>query len=186
MSCVWTGTRSTPSASSAWIERAARTDGAAGEALALWSGAPLADVADEPFAAAEIRRLEALWLRASELAVDGDLAAGRDEEALGAQLDRLLEDSAPRSGSSLHAQRMLALYRSGRQAEALEAYVAARRRLVDDIGGRAGRRAARAARADPPAGPGPAPDAPFHRDRRERARAAWRNGPRAPRAPACS
>jgi peptide/nickel transport system substrate-binding protein len=113
------------------VERVARAEGVPGEALALWSGAPLADVADEPFAAPEIRRLEALWLRAAELAVDGDLAAGRDEKAL-AQVDGLLADHPLRE--HLHAQRMLALYRSGRQAEALEAYVAARRRLVDDIG----------------------------------------------------
>ena len=104
---------------------------AAREALALWHGAALADVAGEPFAAAEIRRLDELWLRAAELAVEGDLAAGRDEDAL-AQLERLIEEHPLRE--RLHAQRMLALYRSGRQAEALEAYAAARRRLVDEVG----------------------------------------------------
>jgi YVTN family beta-propeller protein len=104
---------------------------AAREALALWHGSALADVADEPFAAAEIRRLEELWLRAAELAVGGDLAAGRDQEAL-AQLERLVDENPLRE--RLHAQRMLALYRSGRQSEALEAYAAARRRLVDEVG----------------------------------------------------
>jgi YVTN family beta-propeller protein len=104
---------------------------AAREALALWHGAALADVAGEPFAAAEIRRLDELWLRAAELAVEGDLAAGRDEDAL-AQLERLVEEHPLRE--RLHAQRMLALYRSGRQADALEAYAAARRRLVDEVG----------------------------------------------------
>ena len=104
---------------------------AAREALALWSGTPLADVADEPFAAVEIRRLEELWLRAAELVVDADLGAGREEEAL-ARLDRLVEEQPLRE--RLHAQRMLALYRSGRQSEALDAYVAARRRLVEDVG----------------------------------------------------
>ena len=49
----------------------------------MWRGAALADVADEPFAAAEIRRLDELWLRATELAIDGDLAAGRHRELLG-------------------------------------------------------------------------------------------------------
>ena len=46
------------------------------EALALWRGPPLDDLADEPFAAAEIRRLEELWLRARELVIDDALAAG--------------------------------------------------------------------------------------------------------------
>ena len=55
--------------------------GAAARGAALWRGAPLADVADEPFAAAEIRRLEELRLIAAlELAIDGDLAAGRHRE----------------------------------------------------------------------------------------------------------
>lgn len=105
--------------------------GAADEALALWHGQALADVAEEPFAAAEIRRLEELRLQAGERAVDADVAAGRDQEAL-ARLERLIEEQPLRE--RLHAQRMLALYRSGRQADALDAYVAARRRLVDDAG----------------------------------------------------
>src|SRR6187200_1129660 len=74
------------------VEQAGRADGAAEDiarrALALWHGAALADVANEPFAGVEIRRLEELWLRAAELAVDGALAAGRCEEALG-ELQRL-------------------------------------------------------------------------------------------------
>jgi DNA-binding SARP family transcriptional activator len=53
---------------------------AAHAALTLWQGAPLADVANEPFAAAEIRRLEELRLRAAELAIDDDLALGREQE----------------------------------------------------------------------------------------------------------
>ena len=101
------------------------------EALALWRGAPLADVADEPFAAAEIRRLEELRLRAAELAIDGDLAAGRHRELIG-ELDALV--AAHPLPERLHAQRMLALYRSGRQAEALAAYRAGARVLVDEIG----------------------------------------------------
>ena len=101
------------------------------EALRLWRGPPLADVAEEPFAAAEIRRLEELRLRALELAIDEDLAAGRHREVLGS-VDALVAEH-PLS-EKLHAQRMLALYRSGRQAESLEAYRAARRVLVDEVG----------------------------------------------------
>jgi DNA-binding SARP family transcriptional activator len=101
------------------------------EALGLWRGAALTDVADEPFAAAEIRRLEELRLRATELAIDGDLAAGRHRELIG-ELEALVAHH-PLS-ERLHAQRMLALYRSGRQAEALAAYRHARRLLVDEIG----------------------------------------------------
>ncbi len=104
---------------------------AAHAALTLWQGAPLADVANEPFAAAEIRRLEELRLRAAELAIDDDLALGREQEAL-AKLERLIEDDPLRE--RLYAQRMLALYRAGRQAEALESYSAARRRLVEEAG----------------------------------------------------
>ena len=57
--------------------------GAARDALSLWRGAALADVADEPFAAAEIRRLDELRVAALELAIDGDLAAGRHREVAG-------------------------------------------------------------------------------------------------------
>jgi ABC-type transport system substrate-binding protein/DNA-binding SARP family transcriptional activator/DNA-binding beta-propeller fold protein YncE len=101
------------------------------EALALWRGEPLADLADEPFAAAEIRRLEELRLRATELAIDADLEVGRHAEVIG-ELDALVGEHPLRE--RLHAQRMLALYRSGRQAEALEAYRAARTALVEQIG----------------------------------------------------
>jgi YVTN family beta-propeller protein len=101
------------------------------EALALWRGPPLADVAGEPFADAEIRRLEELRLRALELAVDEDLAAGRHRQAL-TDVEALL--AAQPLSETLHARRMLALYRSGRQAEALEAYRDARRVLVDEAG----------------------------------------------------
>jgi peptide/nickel transport system substrate-binding protein len=104
---------------------------AARRALTLWQGAPLADVANEPFAAAEIRRLEELRLRAAELEIEDDLALGREQEAL-AKLERLIEDHPLRE--RLYAQRMLALYRAGRQAEALESYSAARHRLVDEAG----------------------------------------------------
>jgi WD40 repeat protein/DNA-binding SARP family transcriptional activator len=105
--------------------------GAAREALALFRGDPLTDVADEPFASAEIRRLEELRLRAAELAIDADLSAGRHQEVAG-EIDALLAENPLRE--RLHAQRMLALYRCGRQAEALEAYRHARGTLVEEIG----------------------------------------------------
>ena len=101
------------------------------EALALWRGDALADVADEPFAAAEIRRLGDLRLRATESAIDGDLAAGRHVEVLG-ELERMVAEHPLRE--HLHAQQMLALYRSGRQSEALAAYRDARHELVEQIG----------------------------------------------------
>jgi WD40 repeat protein/DNA-binding SARP family transcriptional activator len=105
--------------------------GAPREALALWRGPPLDDVADEPFAAGEIRRLEELRLAAIEQAIDADLAAGRHRELVG-ELDVLV--AAHSLHERFHAQLMLALYRSGRQAEALAAYRRARAALVDQIG----------------------------------------------------
>jgi WD40 repeat protein/DNA-binding SARP family transcriptional activator len=101
------------------------------EALALWRGPALDDVAGEPFAAAEIRRLEELRLAAVELAIQRDLEAGRHREVVG-ELEALVLDEPLRE--ELHAQRMLALYRSGRQADALAAYRQARAALVEAIG----------------------------------------------------
>src|SRR3954452_12917373 len=101
------------------------------EPLALWRGDALEDVADEPFAPAEIRRLGELRLRASESAIDADLAAGRHAEVIG-ELDALVRDHPLRE--HLHAQRMLALYRARRQSEALEAYREDRSTLVEEIG----------------------------------------------------
>src|SRR3954468_4762582 len=94
------------------------------EALELWRGEPLADLADEPFAAAAIRRLEDLRLRARELAIGEDLEAGRHAEILG-ELEALVAEHPLHE--QFHGQRMLALYRCGRQADALEAYREARR-----------------------------------------------------------
>ena len=101
------------------------------EALALWRGPALDDVAGEPFAAAEIRRLEEQRLAAVELAIERDLQAGRHREVVG-ELEALVLDEPLRE--ELHAQRMLALYRSGRQADALSAYRQARAALVEAIG----------------------------------------------------
>src|SRR3954454_21395325 len=117
------------------VEEAGRGNGTADaiarEALALWRGPPLDDLADEPFAGPEIRGLEELWLRARELAIDGALAAGEHERVV-AELGALVHEHPLRE--HLHAQRMLALYRSGRQADALEAYQYARSALVDEVG----------------------------------------------------
>jgi predicted ATPase/DNA-binding SARP family transcriptional activator len=106
-------------------------EGAAREALALWRGPALHDLADEPFAAAEIRRLEELWLRARELAIDDALAGGRHAEVVG-ELQALVAEHPLRE--RLHAQLMLALYRCERQADALEAYRNARAVLVEQLG----------------------------------------------------
>src|SRR4051794_23668005 len=105
--------------------------GAAREALGLWRGPALADIVDQPFATVEARRLEELRATAREMAIEHDLDAGRHREVL-AELETLLAHEPLRE--RLHVQRMLALYRSGRQAEALEAYRAARATLVEQIG----------------------------------------------------
>jgi DNA-binding SARP family transcriptional activator len=101
------------------------------EALALWRGAPLADLEYEQFAQADITRLEELRLTALEERIDADLAAGRHREALG-ELEALVAAHPLRE--RLAGQLMLAFYRSGRQAEALDAYQTARHTLVDEIG----------------------------------------------------
>src|SRR3954452_6305240 len=101
------------------------------DALALWRGPPLDDVAAEPFAPLEIRRLEELRLAAVEQAIAQDLAAGRNAGVIG-ELDALVTREPLRE--RLHGLRMLALYRSGRQAAALHAYRHARTVLVEAIG----------------------------------------------------
>ena len=106
-------------------------DGEPREALALWRGPPLDDVATEPFAGLEIRRLEELHLIAIEQALEQDLAAGRHAEAI-PEIQALLAHEPLRE--HLHGLRMLALYRSGRQADALGAYRRARDELVTAIG----------------------------------------------------
>ena len=101
------------------------------EALGLWRGPPLTDIASLPFAQVEITRLEEQRLAALELCVEAELAAGRHAELVG-ELQRLTSEH-PWS-ERLHGQLMLALYRSGRQADALEAYRDARAALVDQLG----------------------------------------------------
>jgi DNA-binding SARP family transcriptional activator len=89
------------------------------EALSLWRGPALADLGDEPFAAAESRRLEERRLHALEERIEADLALGRDAELV-AELEALVAEHPLRERP--RGQLMLALYRSGRQADALAAY----------------------------------------------------------------
>src|SRR5262245_43424195 len=101
------------------------------DALALWRGPPLAEFAFATFARAEIARLDELRLAALEARIDADLADGRHAAVVG-ELEALVLEHPLRE--RLRAQLMLALYRSGRQAEALAAYQDARRALVDELG----------------------------------------------------
>jgi DNA-binding SARP family transcriptional activator len=106
------------------------------EALALWRGPPLADLAYASFAQAEIDRLEGLRLGALEERIETDLALGRLTDVVG-ELEELTARYPLRE--RLRGQLMLALYRSGRQAEALEAYRHVRRTLVEELGIEPGR-----------------------------------------------
>ena len=101
------------------------------EALKLWRGRALADFTYEPWAQAEIARLEALRLAALENRLDADLECGRDADLVG-ELESLVREHPLRE--RFRGQLMLALYRAGRQADALEAYSAARSALVDELG----------------------------------------------------
>jgi DNA-binding SARP family transcriptional activator len=101
------------------------------EALALWRGEPLGDLAYEPFAQPEVARLEELRIAARELLVEARLTLGRHAELVG-ELERLVAEHPYRE--RLRAQLMLALYRSERQADALQAYQNARRTLVEQLG----------------------------------------------------
>jgi DNA-binding SARP family transcriptional activator len=101
------------------------------EALALWRGPALSDLANEPFAQMEIRRLEELRLAALERRIDVDLERGLSGQLVG-ELESLVAQSPLRE--HLRWQLMLALYRSGRQADALAAYRDARASLVYGLG----------------------------------------------------
>jgi DNA-binding SARP family transcriptional activator len=101
------------------------------EALSLWRGPPLADLALEPFAQIEIARLDELRTSAREELIDAELELGLHSKLV-AELDGLVARHPLRE--RLRGQLMLALYRSGRQAEALEAYRAARETLVEELG----------------------------------------------------
>jgi DNA-binding SARP family transcriptional activator len=101
------------------------------QALSLWRGPPLADLAYEAFAQREIARLEDLHGAAIELLIEAKLMLGRHVEVIG-QLESLVDEHPYREG--LRAQLMLALYRADRQADALQAYQDARRMLVEELG----------------------------------------------------
>ena len=100
-------------------------------ALALWRGPALADLASEPFAQSEIARLEALRLDALEARFEAMLAVGRESEAVG-ELQALV--ALHPLDERLRAQLMVALYRSGRHADALETYRAFRQLLDEELG----------------------------------------------------
>ena len=101
------------------------------EALGLWRGRALADFAYEDFAQSEITRLDELRLGAIEDRIDADLAVGRATELV-PELEPLV--SAHPLRERLRGQLMLALYRSGRQADALEVYRSGRRLLDEELG----------------------------------------------------
>lgn len=101
------------------------------EALELWRGPPLADLATESFAQIEIARLEELRLVVLERRLDADLALGRYAELVG-EVQTLVRDHPLRE--RLRAVLMRALYGAGRQAEALGAYRETRRLLVNELG----------------------------------------------------
>src|SRR5262245_41790568 len=101
------------------------------EALALWRGPALADFLYEPFAQTQIARLEELRTVTVEERIEADIALGRHFELV-SELEALVQ--AERLRERPRAQLMLALYRSGRQADALAAYRDARDTLVDELG----------------------------------------------------
>jgi len=103
-------------------------------ALALWRGRPLADLADLPGLAwveEHVERLRRLWLQATRALVETRLALG-EHTALVPQLHRLVHDHP--LDEQLHGQLIIALYRAGRQADALAAYQRLRRTLHDELG----------------------------------------------------
>ena len=101
------------------------------EALALWRGPPLPDLAWAPFAAAKIGRLDELRLSALEDRIEADLTLGRHFELV-PELTALVAEYP--LCERLRVQLMVALYRTGRQSEALQSYREARRMLVEELG----------------------------------------------------
>ncbi len=101
------------------------------EALALWRGEPLADLAAEPFARDGAGHLEDLRLAALEARIDADLELGRHGQVVH-ELEQLVREHPLRE--HFRTQLMLGLYRSGRQADALVAYREARRVLNEELG----------------------------------------------------
>lgn len=101
------------------------------EALGLWRGPPLADLGDEPFVVAAVSRLDELRLLALERRIDADLELGRHREVV-SELEALHAEEPLRE--RFLAQLMTALYRSGRQADALAAFRQARQTLAAELG----------------------------------------------------
>ena len=100
-------------------------------ALSLWRGEPLGDLAYEPFAQLEIGRLRDMRVAVREQLIDAKLALGGHSDVVG-ELEALIGENPLRE--RLRGQLMLALYRCERQADALQAYQDARRRLVEELG----------------------------------------------------
>jgi DNA-binding SARP family transcriptional activator/streptogramin lyase len=101
------------------------------EALGLWRDEPLPELRTEPFSTTAVAQLDQLRLGALEERIDADLALGRDA-ALVTELEALVAEHPYRE--RIRGQLMLALYRSGRQADALDAYQTGRRALQEDLG----------------------------------------------------
>jgi DNA-binding SARP family transcriptional activator len=111
--------------------RAAEAAARIRSALELWRGPALAEFADEPWARAEAERLEELRVACLEERIEADLRLGHDDDLVG-ELQALVAEHPSRE--RLRGQLMLALYRAGRQSEALEEYRRAREALVDELG----------------------------------------------------
>ena len=109
----------------------AETGNVLAAALQMWTGPPYADVADEEAIRPEVVRLTELRLKAVEQRVDADLRIGRHDAVLG-ELEALTRDHPFRE--RLRELQMVALYRSGRQADALRAYERTRLTLADELG----------------------------------------------------
>jgi DNA-binding SARP family transcriptional activator len=150
---------------------AAAARGTLDEALALWRGPPLDDLADAPFADAALPALEELVLAVREERAEAELALGNTDAVI-PELKAIVAEQPLRERP--RRQLMLALYRAGRDAEALEAYDQARRRFSEELGIEPGeplRRMHEAIlRADPELGPRRRD--PARRARRRRSRAA--------------
>ena len=101
------------------------------QALNLWQGPPLAELEGHPFARRERLRLEELRLAAVEERIEADFRLGRHAQLV-PELEQLVAEHPLRE--RLRGQLMLALYLSGRQAEALEAYRQGQRLLADELG----------------------------------------------------
>jgi basic membrane lipoprotein Med (substrate-binding protein (PBP1-ABC) superfamily)/DNA-binding SARP family transcriptional activator len=150
------------------------------QALALWRGPPLAELSLEGDAQMELSRLEELRLRTLELGFGAALALGNHDQVVG-EVQQAVDENPYRE--RFVSQLMLALYRSGRQAEALEVYERTRRRLDEDLGlvpspelrdlsGRIVRQDAELLHAGPVAGSAPPPAAESRRRTRRLAGAA--------------